>query len=136
MRPAIERPRAGARRVDDGDGPGLARLGGRADGIEVRRPPGRGRGAPLDRSHARDRLEAAGPAAAAQRAVIVDDVWPISPAPEPSPWKRAATEDQPGTDAAPDPDRDQVRDAIPARERVLGERPRPGESFATLTGTP
>ena len=101
--------------------PGLAGIGGRANGFEVRRPPGRGRGPGLDRPHAGDCLEAAGPAATAQRAVIVDDRVPDLAGAGAVALEQGATEDQAGTDAAPDPDRDQVRHAIPARERVFGD---------------
>ena len=54
-------------------------------------------------------------------------MWPISPAPKPSPWNSVAVEDDAGADAAPDLDRDQVRPARGvAAEQCTRRGPRPG----------
>src|SRR5206468_9815142 len=106
-RPAERRPGS----VDDLDGPGLARVDRPADRREVGRAAGDAGRAGFDRPHAGHGLEAADPAAPAKVAVVVDDRVADLAGARAVALEQRAPQDQAGTDAPTDADRDQVRDA-------------------------
>src|SRR4029077_19495509 len=122
----LRRPRLAPVVVERLRRPGLARAGARAERVHIRLAARGGGGASLDRAHPGDRLQAAGPTAAAERTVVVDDRVPDLARTEAVALEQRTAEDQAGTDAGPDPDRDQVRHATLAGERVLGEGGRLG----------
>ena len=121
IRPAIERPRAAPAAsaiaiAQASPASTAARMAARSVG----RPVAAAARASIARIPATVSRQPVRPQRQRSPVVVDDDVADLAGAGAVALEQRAA-EDQPGADAAPDADRDQVRDAVPAGVRVLGE---------------